>query len=40
MLSVCEGRRFARLGDGRGFMEKLKNFISIIDFFLIDGSTF
>ena len=31
MLLVCEGSRFARLGDGRGFMEKFQIFISLMD---------
>ena len=30
--SVCEGSRFARLGDGRGFMENFQIFISLMDF--------
>ena len=30
--SVCEGSRFMGLGDGLGFMEKLKFFISLMDF--------
>ena len=30
--SVCEGSRFVRLGDGQGFEEKLKFFISIMEF--------
>jgi hypothetical protein len=30
--SVCVGRRFARLGDAEGFMEKFQIFISLIDF--------
>ena len=30
--SICEGSRFVRLGDGKGFMEKLQIFISLIDF--------
>jgi hypothetical protein len=29
---VCGGSRFARLGDGQGFMEKIKIFISLMDF--------
>ena len=32
MSSVCGGSRFVRLGDGRGFKEKLKIFISLIEF--------
>ena len=30
--SVCGGCRFERLGDGQGFMKKLQNFISLMDF--------
>ena len=30
--SVCEGSRFAGLGDGQGFMEKFQEFISLMDF--------
>jgi hypothetical protein len=30
--SVCGGSRFARLGDGQGFMKKFQNFISLMDF--------
>ena len=32
MLSVCGSSRFARLGDGQGFVENLKIWISIMDF--------
>ena len=32
MSLVCGGRRFMRLGNGRGFMEKLQIFISLMDF--------
>ena len=32
MPSVCGGSRFARLGDGQGFVEKLQNLISLMDF--------
>ena len=32
VLSVCGGSRFAMLGDGWGFMEKLKFFISLMEF--------
>ena len=30
--SVCEGSRFAGLGDGQIFMKKFQNFISLMDF--------
>ena len=30
--SVCEGSRFAGLGDGQGFMKKFQNFISRMEF--------
>ena len=30
--SVCGGSRFARIGDGQGFVEKLKFFISLMEF--------
>ena len=30
--SVCGGSIFTRLGDGRGFMEKIQIFISLIEF--------
>ena len=32
MSLVCQGSRFARLGDGQGFAEKFQIFISIMDF--------
>ena len=32
MLSICEGSRLARLGDGQGFVEKFQFFISLTDF--------
>ena len=32
MSLVCEGSRFMGLGDGQGFMENLKNLISLMDF--------
>ena len=34
MPSVCEGSRFAGLGDGQGFMEKFQIIISLIYFIL------
>ena len=30
--SVCEGSRFAGLGDGQGFMAKFQDFISLMEF--------
>ena len=32
MLSICEGSRFSRLGDGRGFTKKFQILISLMDF--------
>ena len=32
MSSVCEGSRFAGLGDGQGFMENFQYLISLMDF--------
>ena len=32
MSSVCGDSRFARLGDGQGFMEKFQFLISLMDF--------
>ena len=32
MSPVCGGSRFVGLGDGQGFMEKLQDFISLMEF--------
>ena len=32
MPSVCEGSKFAGLGDGQGFMEKFQVLISLMEF--------